>query len=153
VSEQPNDKTPRLCSVDGCRRPSRVRGWCRTHYTRWRRHGDPTTVAFKFSGPGSKGAPVSHAERLWMKIRRDASGCWIWTGSIDQNGYGRFGRGRGAYRDMYELIVGPVPEGLHLDHLCRNRACVNPSHLEPVTLVENIRRGWASRRLAATKSA
>jgi len=85
------------------------------------------------------------------------SGCWLWTLSLKPEGYGSIkinGRSRLAHRISYEEFVGPVPRGLQLDHLCRTRSCVNPKHLEPVTLGENIRRGdtgktararWASK--------
>ena len=72
------------------------------------------------------------------------SGCWIWDAAIDRKGYGRFqlnGRNAKASRVSYEMFVGPIPDGLTLDHLCRVRCCVNPLHLEPVTNRENIRRG------------
>lgn len=77
-------------------------------------------------------------------------GCWRWTASLMNTGYGQVsvhlpeGRRhtmRLAHRIVYELMVGPIPEGLQLDHLCRNRWCVRPDHLEPVTARENMRRG------------
>ena len=77
------------------------------------------------------------------RVIEDSRGCWIWSGAIN-NGYGRAyiaGRLFYAHRVVYEVIVGPIPEGLELDHLCRVRACVNPAHLEPVTRAENLRRG------------
>lgn len=85
------------------------------------------------------------AERFWSYVEK-SDGCWRWLGFIGKEGYGRFGARKGttstlAHRVSYELSVGPIPQGLEIDHLCRNRACVNPSHLEPVTREINIRRG------------
>lgn len=81
------------------------------------------------------------------EVRDD--GCWLWTGHIDKrSGYGRFtsgGRTYYAHRLAYETWVEPIPAGLHIDHLCRVRACLNPSHLEAVTQAENNRRAWAAR--------
>lgn len=68
------------------------------------------------------------------------TGCWIWDHVKDRHGYGHFSH-VGAHRWSYELHVGPIPEGLSLDHLCRNPPCVNPDHLEPVTHRENVLRG------------
>jgi hypothetical protein len=82
-------------------------------------------------------------ERIADKI--DASGpCWLWTASLTQ-GYGQayLGGKHKAHRLVWELLVGPVPDGLELDHLCLVKHCVNPDHLEPVTHAENVRRGLA----------
>lgn len=81
---------------------------------------------------------------FWARVDADAD-CWIWTGTLDRDGYGQFnlnGRKVRAHRGAFEALVGLVPPGLVLDHLCRVRACVNPDHLEPVTNAENIRRGF-----------
>jgi predicted DNA-binding transcriptional regulator AlpA len=83
-------------------------------------------------------------ERFWEKVEPTGF-CWEWTAFKDRKGYGRFrvdDRTMQAHRVAYELLVGPIPEGLHLDHLCRNTSCVNPDHLEPVDLAENVRRGY-----------
>lgn len=88
--------------------------------------------------------PRPVVERFTSLVDARPGVCWRWRGSIQANGYGRFranGKTTYAHRAAYALFVGPIPDGLGLDHLCRNRWCVNPEHLEPVTQRENIRRG------------
>lgn len=87
----------------------------------------------------------SRFERFVLK---DQDSCWEWIGYISPHGYGMFGVHRGgkwqkigAHRISYELYVGPIPDGLQIDHLCRNRKCVNPKHIEAVTKRENLVRG------------
>lgn len=76
------------------------------------------------------------SRRFWRKVVQDGD-CWVWTACVDKvSGYGRIQINhvaRYAHRTAYELMVGEIPPGLQLDHLCRNRACVNPYHLDPVT--------------------
>ncbi len=98
----------------------------------------------------SRKSPGVVPEAFWLWADRRADGCWIWTGYIDSWGYGRFWvKARNtqlAYRIAYELVRGPIPYGLELDHLCRNKACVNPDHLEAVTHSVNMLRSYAARR-------
>jgi len=85
--------------------------------------------------------------RFLAKVNKTDS-CWLWTSFVERNGYARFwldGRNQSAHRVSYELWVGPIPEGYEIDHLCRVRHCVNPSHLEAVTTAENVRRMVAFR--------
>lgn len=90
------------------------------------------------------------AERLWsLFVVNPETGCWLWTNRLNACGYGTVSAQRKhmlAHRAMYELLVGPIPEGLELDHLCRVRHCVNPAHLEPVDHLTNVRRGQGNGR-------
>lgn len=126
----------RTCEVADCERKHSARGLCLMHYKRRRRGRDlldESRVA------------VDPKQRLMAKVRLDGE-CWIWTGARNRAGYGVIGAGRRgegtmlAHRLSYEVHTGPIPEGLHLDHLCVTPACVRPEHLEAVTQQENNRR-------------
>lgn len=127
-----------------CQKPVYVKEMCRAHYERMKSRG---TV--ELARPWIY---MSVDERFWSKVNKTA-GCWEWTAGKN-NGYGVFfptkGNTRQAHRYSYEQLVGPIPEGLVIDHLCRNHSCVNPEHLEPVTNQVNLLRGIG---FAATKSA
>lgn len=121
---------------------------------------DLTEIEQRWNGMtfrGIPGASDSFATRVFSKIDA-ASDCWEWTGTLDDARYGVLGRGRrgagniAAHRAVYELLVGPIPDGMHLDHLCRNHACVNPDHVEVVTPEENKRRGYSIARLYAKRT-
>ena len=89
------------------------------------------------------------ARRFWSKVDKRDDGCWEWTAYRMKNGYGTLRvatKGWLAHRFAYQEFVGPIPDGLEIDHLCRNRACVNPDHLEAVDHRTNLMRGntWAA---------
>lgn len=94
---------------------------------------------------------ISDLERFNRSIVKTEAGCWEWQLALSVDGYGRFTIGSytdgsrkqvRAHRWSYEQLRGEIPAGLHIDHLCRNRRCVNPAHLEPVTSLENTQRGF-----------
>jgi hypothetical protein len=86
-------------------------------------------------------------KRFWKKVKvHQPAGCWRWKGTLDRLGYGSFwiaGKNYRAHRLAYTLLIGAIPDGLQLDHLCRNPSCVNPDHLQPVTNRENLARSQA----------
>lgn len=129
------------CSVEECPRTSATRGWCDKHYRRWKAHGDPTKTLRPQLVRGSVKL------RFWSKVQLpDDNGCMLWTDAVDDDGYGVFnffGKQKRTSRLAYELLVGPIPEGLTIDHTCRVRRCAAIAHLEPVTVAENTRRGTA----------
>lgn len=83
-------------------------------------------------------------QRFWGKVKKTNS-CWNWIGNQSKDGYGQFGISdkikKSAHRFSFELLKGKIPQDLTIDHLCRNRLCVNPDHMKPVTTQENTRRG------------
>lgn len=84
--------------------------------------------------------------KSFISATPDANGCWNWLGAPNMHGYGNYtfphyGKQVSAHRVVYEALIGPIPEDMDLDHLCKNRKCVNPEHLEPVTRAVNLRRG------------
>ncbi|MGW5636683.1 hypothetical protein [Streptomyces sp. NPDC003832] len=106
-------------------------------------------------------------KRYWSKVSVQPNGCWQWTGAPDKDGYGEFwrnGRHHRAHRVSYEALVGAIPAGLEMDHLChtrdvscdgthcKHRGCVNPSHLEPVSRAENNRRNRSVATINAGKT-
>jgi hypothetical protein len=96
---------------------------------------------------------LSPLSRFMMKVKVPGplDGCWLWQAGKTKSGYGMFGGGYAgkvttAHRWIYRRVVGPIPDGMVIDHLCRNKSCVNPDHLEPVTHSVNLLRGHAALR-------
>ncbi len=147
--------TTSTCSIDGCEKSHEARGWCKMHYNRWWRHGDPHHVE-QIRGD-NQARFWSHVDKFGpdgfhFKTGENLGPCWLWTAADNNNGYGVFWNGeRQTYAHIfaYVLLVGPIPENLEPDHLCRVRSCVRPFHLEPVTHLENVRRGKAGAWQAA----
>lgn len=140
-------RQPATCTIEGCGRGGVIsRGWCRMHYKRWMRHGDPLH-------PTPMEASI---QNLWSKVDvRSEDECWEWSGYRQKYGYGRtslHGKRVLAHRAVYEMLRGPIPDALPLDHLCRNPPCCNPNHLEPVTHRVNILRGEAFSATNARKT-
>lgn len=122
----------KTCLIEGCTKPTVVREWCKYHYDRGLKKGEILALAR---------VPVS--TRFLSKVQKTET-CWLWIGAKTRDGYGQLRVGpmaRYAHRVAYELLVGPIPSGLVLDHLCRTPSCVNPAHLEPVPQRTNVLRG------------
>ena len=132
---------PTSCGYLGCTAPLVGLGYCNKHYIRFKTYG--------FVGPDKK----SRQDRFWDFVTKTES-CWIWNGSKSKAGYGYYWDNKHIYahRFSYEICFGKIRRGLTLDHLCRNTSCVNPEHLEPVTMKENILRGegWAAKNARKT---
>lgn len=131
-------KTCSLCSVKHY-----AKGFCQQHYLRAHRHGSPLL--------GNPLAGLSDRQRLWTRVLITES-CWLWTGGKTTAGYGSAQVGGTRvypHRYVFQLLVGPIPVGMELDHLCYVRHCCRPDHLEIVTGTENKQRAWQRRKAVA----
>lgn len=124
----------KTCSIDECEKPSKARGWCATHYSRWRIHGNPLAGRSYFGAPAE--AFLARTEPIVGEPN-----CLIWTGGGTAGGYGQLhvdGRVVYAHRFAWEQENGPIPDGMVIDHGCWNRACVNVDHLRLATPQQNV---------------
>lgn len=143
----------RICSVEGCTGRVKGRGLCNMHHQRFLKGAD-------LNAPRRTAAP---AERFWFKVNKQQGddACWLWTGYIDEKGYGRFNHpatGGSAHRFAYVFTYGPIAPGRELDHdchtrdlgclggACLHRRCVRPEHLVAVTHLENMQVGVTARK-------
>jgi hypothetical protein len=133
------------CSIDQCDLPRHAQGLCRSHYMKeWRLGNDLYRPL----------APVE--DRFWTYVHIiHPFGCWWWTGATANRGYSSFryeGRSQPAHRVAWKLLVGPIPDGMELDHRCRNVLCVNPDHMRVVTHKVNSLAGYAPPAMNARKT-
>lgn len=129
------------CARQGCDRPAKTRGYCKSHYVTEMKTGRMTAR--------------TEWERFWEKVDVEPAQCWQWTATTAGR-YGQFvmdgGQRIPAHRYAWQALVGPITDGLVVDHLCRNKLCVNPDHLEPVPERINTLRGVAPSALNARKA-
>ncbi|ORA77202.1 hypothetical protein BST28_18935 [Mycolicibacter kumamotonensis] len=115
--------------MDGCTSKVKTHGWCGKHYERWRTTGttaDPVKTTYE--------------DRFWSYVDKTKD-CWNWTRAKSKAGYGIFTierRQKPAHRLSYKFTRGPIPDGMQIDHICHNRACVNPEHLRLATNKQNM---------------
>lgn len=132
--------TQRTCLIDGCEKPAKGRGWCGMHYARWRKHGDTHTV---HKNSGKRGRRHKDLDAHILSMTERVGSCLMWQGAITNNGYGVLHteidgqRYHYAHRVSYRVFTGEIPEGMQIDHMCHNRACVEPTHLRLATNAQN----------------
>src|SRR5690606_12263785 len=108
----------RICAVLDREKNARSRGWCDKHYWRWQKYGSPTQVTLVYGDDDA---------RFWAKVDKQENGCWLWTAGLFSTGYACFSINQTsllAHRWAYARLVGPIPDDLTLDHLCREPRCV-----------------------------
>jgi len=154
-------KAKSTCIVVDCPMSSKARDLCNKHYLRWKKYGDPLIYL-----TGGRPIVSTPEERFWLYVNKTNT-CWFWTGGTKGNGkYGSFwvnGKGVLSHRFAYELLVGPIPDSLQIDHVrkngCKSTLCVKavadefgPAHLEAVTPQENTLRGDGPAALNSMKT-
>lgn len=130
-----------ICKLESCERPKRTAGYCNAHYLRWNRYGDPLASKPK----------KSFDEKFWERVDKTDE-CWIWTAAKTPAGYGvqRDGKLIYAHRYSYMKHKGEIEQGLVIDHVCHNRACVKPDHLRAVTQKQNTENHSGATRVSKT---
>lgn len=118
-------KHRRICTVDSCSKVVNGRGLCQRHY-----------YLMKTYGSTDDRPKVTAEDRFWPRVHITAD-CWYWTGAINKDGYGCFGRSLKAHRFSYQSTFGYIPQRMVIDHICHNRRCVRPDHLRLATDKQN----------------
>lgn len=154
-------RTKKSCSIDGCEKPVRARGWCSMHWQRWRKNNTEFTCSiegcigpvkareycsdhyYKWSYYGDPLAPNVYArspEEAFQRYTKRQGDCLIWTAGQSADGYGVIhfdGKSHRPHRYAWERKHGPIPEGFEIDHICWNTICVNIRHLRLATSSQN----------------
>lgn len=161
------DRTKKQCSINGCENTTLARGWCNKHYLRWKTHGDPEYERpgrklcliddcenyryghgycskhyrrWKAHGDPLKLVQFESPKDSFETRTKWQGDCLVWTGATTNRGYGNItvdGKSQPAHRYAWTVQRGEIPDGMHIDHICHNRACVNVEHLRLATPSQN----------------